>query len=67
MKRLRVVEGGYGSKRLGLAPPIGIVVVILMRQDTLVWVGLKAPDTAKPARATPAQEYCVQIPYQSPT
>ena len=36
-----------GSKRFGLALPIGILIVILMRQDALVWVGLKAPDTAK--------------------
>ena len=36
-----------GSKSFGLAPPIGIVIVILMRQDALIWVGLKAPDTAK--------------------
>ena len=35
------------SKSFGLALPIGIVIVILMRQDALIWVGLKAPDTAK--------------------
>ena len=34
-----------GSKSFGLAPPIGIVIVILMRQDALIWVGLKAPDS----------------------
>src|SRR5438132_501212 len=39
--------GRIGSKRFGLAPPIGIVIVILMRQDARIWVGLKAPDTAK--------------------
>src|SRR5713101_7478383 len=36
-----------GSKCFGLAPPIGIVIVILMRQDAHVWGDLKAPDTAK--------------------
>src|SRR5262245_29109534 len=36
-----------GSKRFGLAPPIGIGIVILMRQDARVCVDLKAPDTAK--------------------
>src|SRR4030095_7347545 len=39
--------GRIGSKRFGLAPPIGIVIVILMRQDAHVWVDMKAPDTAK--------------------
>src|SRR5215475_6220475 len=39
--------GGIGSKRFGLPPPIGIRIVILMRQDALVSVDLKAPDTAK--------------------
>src|SRR5438128_8634139 len=39
--------GCIGSKSFGLTPPIGIVIVILMRQHTRVCVDMKTPDTAK--------------------
>jgi len=39
--------GCIGSKRFGLAPPISIGIVILMRQDARVCVAIKTPDTAK--------------------
>src|SRR5262249_19004098 len=39
--------GCIGSKRFGLAPPISIGIVILMRQDACVWVDMKTTDTAK--------------------
>jgi hypothetical protein len=40
-------SGRIGSKSFGLTPPIGIVIVILMRQDARVWVDMKTTNTAK--------------------